>query len=143
MGKPTLFLRIASVLTLIFSVLHTAGGVFWKPSPGAATAAWTAMQSNHFPLFGVDRTYATFYIGFGLSMTISLVVEGVVFWLLSNLARSSASRLRPILAVFFAGYLITTINLSIFFFPPPVITTSLISACLALAWITAKPSAVA
>ena len=34
--KSTIFLRIASVLTLIHAILHTIGGVFGKPEPGAA-----------------------------------------------------------------------------------------------------------
>src|ERR1700738_4550594 len=33
--KPAIFLRIASVLTLIHAVLHTIGGVFSKPGLGA------------------------------------------------------------------------------------------------------------
>ena len=140
MRRPTLYLRIASVLTLIMAVLHTIGGVFGKPLPGAATVAWTAMESNHFLAFGVDRSYKIYYIGFGLSMSISMVVEGVVFWLLGNLARTDAARLRPILMVFLGGYLFTALNAYLFFFFPPVITTLLISACLAGAWFTAKPS---
>ena len=37
--KPVAFLRIASVLTLIHSILHTIGGVFGKPDPGASATA--------------------------------------------------------------------------------------------------------
>ena len=33
--KPVVFLRIASVLTFIHSVLHTIGGVFSGPDPGS------------------------------------------------------------------------------------------------------------
>jgi hypothetical protein len=29
--KPTIFLRVASILTLVHAVLHTIGGVFGKP----------------------------------------------------------------------------------------------------------------
>ena len=32
--KPVLYLRIASILTLIHSILHTIGGVFGKPPSG-------------------------------------------------------------------------------------------------------------
>jgi hypothetical protein len=34
MNKPVVFLRIASVLTLIHAVLHTIGGVFGSVDPG-------------------------------------------------------------------------------------------------------------
>ena len=33
--KPVIYLRIASILTLIHSILHTVGGVFGKPPSGA------------------------------------------------------------------------------------------------------------
>ena len=39
--KPTIFLRSASVLTLIHSVLHTIGGVFGNLRPGIAAATDT------------------------------------------------------------------------------------------------------
>ena len=139
MSKPTLYLRIASLLTLMMATLHTIGGVFGAPSPGAGAVAWTAMQTNHFVVFGMDRTYERFYIGFGLSITVCLVMEAIVFWLLGNLARKGTANLRPILAVFFAGYLVSAALAYLFFFPPPVVTYFLISVCLGLALFTAKP----
>ena len=51
--KTTIFLRIAAVLTLIHSILHTVGDVFGKPLPGAAEQAVAAMKANHFMLMGV------------------------------------------------------------------------------------------
>src|SRR5579872_1014816 len=42
--KPTLFLRIAAVLTFIHSVLHTIGGVFSNPDPGISATTWAAMK---------------------------------------------------------------------------------------------------
>jgi hypothetical protein len=44
--KPTLFLRIASVLALIFCVGHTIGGVFSKPAPGVQTFVVQVMKAN-------------------------------------------------------------------------------------------------
>jgi len=109
--KPTIFLRIAAVLTLIHSILHTIGGVFGKPLPGPAEQAVAAMKANHFMLMGSARTYWDFYIGFGLGITVFLTVEAIVFWLLGSLGgrggppathprrvRSRLSGLRPQLA---------------------------------------------
>ena len=53
--RPTLFLRVAAILTLLHAALHTIGGVFSKPEPGAAEAAFAAMQSNHFLVMGLAR----------------------------------------------------------------------------------------
>jgi hypothetical protein len=87
--KPTLFLRIASVLTFIHAVLHTIGGVFGKPGPGAAAVAFAAMQANQFLVMGLPRTYAEFYRGMGIAMTISMTAEAIVFWQLGSLAKTT------------------------------------------------------
>jgi hypothetical protein len=73
--KPVLFLRIASVLTLIHSALHTLGGVFGKPAPGVAAATDAVMRANQFVVFGVTRTYFDFLRGMGLGVSIFLTAE--------------------------------------------------------------------
>jgi hypothetical protein len=139
--KPAVFLRIASILTLIHAILHTVGGVFSKPGPGAEAMVVATMQSNRFPVMGVTRTYFEFYRGMGLGITIFLTVEAIVFWLLASMANSDAARLRPILAVFMAGYLVFALNSWAYFFLAPVVTEILIALCLGLAIVTARPTA--
>lgn len=134
--KPVLFLRIASILTLIHAALHTVGGVFGKPTPGLATMVAATMRTR-FPVFGVMRSYSDFYLGMGLAVSIFLTVEAIVFWLLASLARSDAARLRPILAIFLLGYLALAVNSFAFFFAGPVIAEVLIAACLIMAIFTA------
>lgn len=138
--KPVIFLRTASVLTLIHAVLHTVGGVFGKPLPGPASAAYAAMQANDFVVFGQTRNYFMFYRGMGLGVTIFLTFEAIVFWLLGGLAKSDAARLRPVLAVFLIAYLAFAVNSYVYFFPPPVVVEILIAACMAGAILTAKPA---
>jgi hypothetical protein len=138
--KPTLFLRIASVLTFIHSVLHTIGGVFSKPDPGPAAVAYRAMQANQFLLMGHVRSYADFYRGLGLGVTICLTFEAIVFWQLGALAKTHARQIRPILATFVVGYLALTVNSWTYFFIGPVITEILIALCLGLAIYTAQPT---
>jgi hypothetical protein len=138
MRKPALFLRIAAVLTLIHAVLHTVGGVFGKPGPGSATIAFQAMKMNQFLLMGHTRSYADFYRGLGLCVTIFLTAEAVVFWQLSSLAKTDAQRLRPILATFLVAYTTLAANSYAYFFLGPVIVEILIAACLGLAILTAK-----
>ncbi len=140
MMKPTSFLRIAAVLTLIHAALHTIGGVFSKPEPGAAEAAVAAMQSNHFLVMGLTRTYADFYRGLGIAVSIFLTAEAVAFWQLSSIAKTQAQHLRPILATFLIAYLALAVNSWLYIFMPPVIIEVLIALCLGLAILTAKPS---
>ena len=138
--KPVVFLRIASVLTLIHAAMHTVGGVFGKPAPGVATMVAATMRTP-FAVFGVLRSYSDFYRGMGLGISISLTAEAVAFWMLASLAKSEAARLRPILAVFMIGYLAFAVNSYTFFFYGPVIAEVVIAACFAGAIYTAGAGA--
>lgn len=54
--KPSLWLRIASSITLLFAVGHTPGArESW--SPAGETEALRAMKSFRFDAEGVSRTY--------------------------------------------------------------------------------------
>ncbi len=141
MTKPVVYLRIASVLTLIHAVLHTVGGVFSSPDPGPGAVAVEAMKSNQFLLMGNMRSYWQFYRGMGLAVTIFLTFEAVVFWQLSSLARTDATRLRPVLAVFALAYLAMAVNSQMYFFLGPVIVEAIIAVLLVLAIVTAKAAA--
>ncbi len=136
--KPVVYLRIASVLTLIHSVLHTIGGVFGKPEPGVAAATVATMKANQFVVFGLTRTYFDFFRGLGLGVTIVLTAEAIVFWQLGTLAKTDAARLRPVLATFLVAYLFFAVNSYTYFFFGPVVAEILIAACLGMAIATAK-----
>jgi len=141
MSKPVLFLRIASVLTLIHAVLHTIGGVFGKVDPGPAAVAVEAMKANQFLLMGNMRSFWDFYRGLGLGATISLTAEGILFWQLSSLAKTDAKRLRPILTTFAVAYSVLAVNSFTYFFLAPVIVEIVMALFLVLAIVTAKPEA--
>jgi hypothetical protein len=141
MKKPVLFLRIASVLTLIHAVLHTVGGVFGKIDPGPASVAVEAMKVNQFLFMGTLRSYWEFFRGMGLMVTIFLTAEAVIFWQLSSLAKSDSRRLRPILATFAVAYAALALDSFTYFFLVPVIVEAAIALLLGLALVTAKPGA--
>jgi hypothetical protein len=136
--KPVLFLRIASVLTLIHSALHTIGGVFGKPAPGIVAETLAIMKANQFIVMGVTRSYADFLRGMGLAVTVFLTVEAIVFWQLGTLAKTDAVRLRPILVSFLVAYFAMAVNAYAYIFLGPVIAELLIAACLGMAIVTAK-----
>lgn len=136
--KPTVFLRIASVLTLIHSILHTAGGVFGTPAPGVATTTLAIMKANEFVFLGATRSYFDFLRGMGLAVTIFLTAEAIVFWQLGSLAKTDSLRLRPIIAVFALAYLAFGVNSYAYFFLLAMVMEVLIAACLGIAIVTAK-----
>lgn len=132
--KPWTYLRIASVLTLVHSAMHTIGGVFGAPPPGAASVAAAAMQDNHFQFMGATRSFWEFHRGLGLAVTIFLTAEGVVFWLLGSLAKRDAVALRPMLLVFALAYLAFALVSLVYFFALPVVFEAAIALCIALAF---------
>ncbi len=139
--RTVLFLRIASVLTLIHAALHTIGGVFGGAAPGAQQATVAVMKANEFAVMGVMRSYWDFQMGLGLAVSVFLTMEAVVFWQLGALAKIDALRLRPVLAAFLVGYLCVAAVSYRYFFAAPVITEILIALCLGLAIASSKQAA--
>jgi hypothetical protein len=139
--KPVIYLRAASLLTLLHAVLHTIGGVFGKPDPGPQQVAVAAMKANQFPLMGATRSYWSFYMGMGLAVTIFLTIVAIVLWQLSSLAKTDACRLRPICMTFLLAFLLLAVNSSIYFFPLPAIMELVIALCLAMAIFASRPGA--
>jgi hypothetical protein len=141
--KPVIFLRIASVLTMIHAVLHTIGGVFGGAAPGVQQATVAEMKANEFAVMGVTRSYWDFYMGLGLVVSVFLTMEAIVFWQLGSLAKMDALRLRPVVATFLVGYLCAAVVSYRYFFAAPVIVEILIALCLGLAIASAKQVAAA
>ena len=136
--RPTQWLRAASILTLIHAILHTIGGVYSPPEPGAQQIAVDVMKANVFPLMGHTRSMWAFYHGMGLAVTIFLTLEAVVFWVLGNLVRDSDADLRDILVVFVIGYMALAANSLRYFFYAPVIVELIIAGCLVMAILSAR-----
>jgi hypothetical protein len=137
MRAPT-YLKIAAVVAWVQAVLHTIGGVFGAPPPGPGEAAFAAMRENRFPVMGLMRSYRDFYLGFGLSITVSMLVEGAILWQLASLAKANPRGVRPLLVTFFVGYVLIAIDAAVFFFPPPVLGASLIALCVLLAILASR-----
>jgi hypothetical protein len=139
--KPTLFLRIAFVLTLLHCVLHT-GGVFSSPRHGAEEIGVVkTMKAHQFDVFGSMRSYWDFLFGYGLFLTIGLLVQAILFWQLAMFAKTSATTnptwIKPILALFFFNCLAMAMISWKYFFVGPAVAQLLIAVCLGLAYVAA------
>jgi hypothetical protein len=135
--KAPLLLRIAAVITFLYFAGHTSG-IPWTPAAGPGELpVLEAMKSHSFDVEGFKRTYWDFYFGFGVTISAFLLVQAVVLWQLSSLAKIDASQVRPIVASFFVAFLVNAFFAWKYFFAVPVITTLAISVCLALAFVTA------
>src|SRR4029450_1797917 len=104
---PTL-LRIASIVSLVLTAGHTLGGMqSWSP-PGE-TPLLEAMRSFRFDAGGASRSDRDFSIGFGLTITVYLLAQGVMLWQLATLAKRDLVQVRPILVVFLIAALANTV----------------------------------
>ncbi|HEY2864582.1 MAG TPA: hypothetical protein VGK37_13265 [Casimicrobiaceae bacterium] len=133
-------LRIASIIAFVYWIGHTAGAP-WTPARGAAeTAAIDALRSVHFSFQGFSRSYWDFYFGFGVAISVFLLVQAVLLWQLATLAKIGFDRLRPMIALLFAGFAANAIVAWMYFFVVPGVLALAIAAFLAAAWIAAGGS---
>jgi hypothetical protein len=134
--KPVLLLRIAAVLVFVNALGHTIGGVFGGAPPGAG-AVVAAMRDVHFVAGGVTRTYWDYFFGYGLSLTVFLLLEAVVFWQLAAIVKTDATaavRLRPVVMSFCVACVVAAALCWKYFFAGPAIFQFLIAGCLLGAW---------
>ena len=131
--SSTLWLRIASVLTLVFAAGHAMGAAdSW--SPAGETDVLRAMRTFEFEVMGIRRTYWHFYYGFGIYITILLAVLGVLMWQLASITHVTLASMIGSLAV--ASALGTGV-LWRYIFPVPALFSLLIAASLSLAFVAA------
>jgi hypothetical protein len=139
--KPTTFLRIASIITLLYFAGHTSG-MPWTPDVvGSATSPVVeAMKGHSFDVAGSMRTYWDIYFGFGSSISLFMLISAVVLWQLSSLARTEARAVRPIIAVFLIGFIANTVLAWKYFFVVPLVMSAAIAISLAFAFVAAGRS---
>jgi hypothetical protein len=127
--KPVLLLRIASIISLLFAVIHTLGGAnSW--SPVGETDVLRAMRSYHFNAGGVSRTYLDFYLGLGFSVGVFLLLQAVVLWQLATLAKVDPIRIRPMVVSFFVASIVCGFLSWKFIFAAPAIFSAVIAVLL-------------
>jgi len=90
------------------------------------------MQSVHFEVMGVQRSYWDFYVGFGHTITVWLLLLAILFWLLPA-AVPDPRRARTVLAVMLAAFVAVVAVDWVYFFAAPLVLAIAIALCLALA----------
>jgi hypothetical protein len=132
------FLRIAAVLSLLYCAGHTSG-IPWTPytSPEAMSVLET-MKGHSFEEQGFKGTYWDIYFGFGLVISIFLLLQAAVLWQVASLAKADATRVQPIVISFLLASIINAGLAWKYFFIVPVIMAGLIVICLVLALVWAK-----
>jgi hypothetical protein len=134
--RPSLPLRIASILTFLFAAGHTAGGLsLW--SPAGETEVLRAMRAFHFDTGGTSRSYLDFYLGFGFIISVYLLLQAVALWQLASIAKSDAVRIRPLIGSFFLASVASAVLSWRFIFVLPVVSSAVVAVCLGFAFYAA------
>ncbi len=136
--NPAIWLRTASILTLIHAVLHTVGGMFGDPRNPEQAAARTIIQTHQFDAFGVARSYWDFYFGFGLVTSVALFLLTVLLWQFAALVKTDPAKVRPFLAVLFVTFIAIAVISWFYFFAPPFIFEIVIAICIGVAFMSTE-----
>jgi hypothetical protein len=133
----TLLLRIGSVISLIFTAGHTMGGLR-RWSPMGDNAVLEAMTDVRFDSMGANRSYLDFFMGFGWSISVFMLMQTILLWQLASLARTDPARLRPMIAVIALATVAAGVIAWRFIFPVPAVFSGVLALALALAYVAAR-----
>jgi hypothetical protein len=132
--KATTILRIACLLALIQYLAHGSLFLMAVSTHGPGQLARIAASRIH--------SYWDFYFGYGLLAILSGLVEVVLLWQLSLLAKTDAERIRPMLALFvFANVAHAALVWNYFSLLAPVVFDLLIAMLLSFAFVAARAKA--
>ena len=132
-----LFLRIASVISLLFTAGHTLGGL-QKWSPMGENEVLKTMTAVRFETMGANRSYLDFFMGFGWSISVAMLMQTELLWQMASLARTNVAQVRPMIAVFALATLASGVIGWRFIFPVPALFSSVLTIALVAAYVVAR-----
>jgi hypothetical protein len=96
------------------------------------------MADVRFDVMGANRSYFDFFMGFGWSLSVFMLMQTIVLWQLASLATTEAPRLRPIIAVVALASVASGVIAWRFIFPIPAVFSTVLAIVLGLAYISAS-----
>lgn len=132
----TLLLRVAAGISLLFAAGHTLGGTK-RWSPMGENEVLKAMATVRFDTMGVDRSYLDFFMGFGWTISVAMLLQSALLWQMASLARSDAMQVRPMIATFALATLASGLIAWRFIFPVPALFCGALLIALVAAYMTA------
>jgi len=131
-----ILLRTASVISLLFTAGHSLGGLRqW--SPMGENEVLKAMTAVRFETMGVSRSYLDFFMGFGWSISVAMLMQTVLLWQMASLARVDVAKVRPMIVVFALATLATGLISWRLILPLPAVFSGVLLIALVAAWVVA------
>jgi hypothetical protein len=134
--STTVSLRIAAGISLLFTLGHALGGL-QKWSPMGDNDVLRRMTAFHFDAMGARRSYLDFFLGFGWSIAVAMLLQTVLLWQMASLARTQPQAVRPMIAAFAAATFAAGIIAWRFIFPVPALFSAALLIPLVWAYVAA------
>ena len=123
--------RVAAVLLLLFCAGHTAGGMLAQKSMGGASdVVFAQMKAVHFACNGSDCTWYGFWYGFGMTVSVFLLLSAVIAWQLDRVPPTAWKSTAVIAWALIAAHAANTVLSLKFFFMAPTIFSLCVTALL-------------
>ena len=137
--KSQILLRAASALTLAHALLNSFAGLLSGTSKSQEEVSiLNAMKALHFDAMGSLRTYWDFYFGFGLFLTVNLLLLSALMWQLASLVKAEPEMARPFVGLLCFAFLGFAVLSWLYFFFAPVVIEGIIALLLGLAFASAR-----
>jgi hypothetical protein len=136
--KPWILLRIASVTSLLYCAGHGSGFPWTAPEGPENTALVERLRSYRFDVMGASRTVWDFHVGFGLIVSLDLLVVAAILWFLAGQTKRDPAPVRPLIAILGLAFVGNAILVERFFFAVPLVLASIIAFCPGLAFLRTR-----
>jgi hypothetical protein len=130
MTSARTWLRISAIVTLLFAIGHSMGGLHnWAPGSGSGSFVH-AIGAMHFEAEGVTRSLLDFYRGFGIALSIFLAMESILLWELGAVAAERPDIAMRITRWIAAAAVVNAVVIWAFILPVPGAFAGAQAACL-------------
>jgi hypothetical protein len=138
--KAPLFYRIASILLVLFAAGHTFGFRQVDPQWGADSLV-ASMKTIHFDVSGSNRSYWDFFVGFGLFVTVLMVLAAVIAWQFASLPSQTLTAMRLSAWAFAVCFgVVAYLSWRYFFVAPTVFSIAIFLCLTGGAWLSGRAS---
>lgn len=131
--KATWLYRTAAIIFVLFALGHTFGFLKFRPHSPEGLAVFNSMNDVHFAEQGATFSYGNFYKGFGLSISVNMLLSAFVAWHLGQLAKKQPNAVGALgwafAAVQLAGVILSWLYIAVV----PALFSLAVLICLALA----------
>jgi hypothetical protein len=119
--------RVAALLALLFCAGHTIGGMLVQKSLGPSSdAVFAAMKATHFVFNGADCSWYGFWFGFGLTVSVFLLLVAAGALTLERVTPEAWPQVRPLAWALIAAMAANGIVAWRYFFAGPTIFSVII-----------------